>query len=247
MVISNMSRLRVYVDQNSKELVSKYSAYLKDTDAAVFFIGENYDANQLKIELNHVVAKGDELYCVLFGDPKFDSGIKMQMGLATIINDSDDAPCELENLLSQNGKDKTKTGTYIAIIGVLILVIVAALLIPKFTNKQSEVSADNIKMDEIITKALIDAGADCIVIDGGISQEEMLTIEMLDLSNKGIDDITPLLYATNLKELDLSDNNISDITGLVALAKLEKIDLSNNPILNYAVLDYLPHLTDVRK
>ncbi len=240
-----MNKLYKYVDKNIEKQAQRYESYLPNISAAVFFIGEEYDEAQLKIELNHVVSKGYKLYCVLFGNPKFDSGIILQMGLAVKIEDSETSPAKLKELLGHKEAKNKKSfiiGTVVVILAVLIGL--SFLLKPK---PKEEIKVDNLNLDEIYTKAFIAAGADSIVVDGGISKEEILLIESLDLSGLGLDDISPLLYATNLRELNLSNNKITDITALAALSKLEKVDLRDNPISNYGVLDYLPKLTEIIK
>lgn len=239
-----MNKLYKYVDKNALEWAKRYEASLKNVNAAVFFLGEDYDASQLRIELNHIVSKGYKLFCVIKGDPQFDSGISLQMGLATKINDGGDSPALLAKSLEEE-KPKSKKPLIIGIAAGLIIIAVCLAFILK--PKQEEIKADNLSLNETYKEALISAGADSIIVDGGISKEEMLLLESLNLSGLGIDNLEPLLYATNLKELDLSNNNISDITALAALSKLEKINLSGNPISNFGVLDYLPNLIEIIK
>lgn len=243
--MQSMNKLYLYIDAEVQELAKKYEGYLPQVKAAVFFIGENYDETQLKIEINHVVSKGYKLFCVLFGKPVFDSGLSLQMGLATKINDDNDSIKKLSEALEKE-IPKSKKGL---VIGIVVTVVVLAIAFIFFLKPEKEeiVKADNLSLNETYTKAFIDAGADAIIVDGGISKEEMLLIETLDLSGLGIDNLEPLLYATNLRELNLSNNKITDITSLAALSKLEKIDLSGNPISNYGILDYLPKLTEIIK
>ncbi|MDO5440956.1 MAG: leucine-rich repeat domain-containing protein [Bacillota bacterium] len=244
-----MNKLYLYIDNNSKEMAQRYISHLVDVDAAVIFIGEDYDSNQLRIELNHIVAKGYELFCVFSGEPVFDSGIKLQMGLAKQIADANDSPQKLEELLlkiKENNNHKVKKA--LIVVGVVIAVLLSAVIL--FLRPETEpeiVKANNLKLDEVYLGAFIEAGADSIVVDGEISEEEMLSITNLNLAGKGIDNLQPLLYAKNLRQLDLSNNNITDITELAALSNLEIINLSNNPIDNYAVLDYLPNIKEVIK
>ncbi|MFX1519835.1 MAG: leucine-rich repeat domain-containing protein, partial [Promethearchaeota archaeon] len=57
--------------------------------------------------------------------------------------------------------------------------------------------------------------------------------DTLDLSYKGITDVSEIVglkNLTNLKELDLSYNEISEINGLGYLTNLQKLSLSGNPI-----------------
>jgi len=246
-----MSKLYLYIDENCRKEAEKYLENLTDEKLALFFIGESYDETKLKIELNHIVSVGSKLVCVFFGNPHFDSGISMQMGLAKKIYDGPGAEEELAAFLNTVKKPKGKLGLVIGIIIGLIMAEVYILFKPKKEIKENTAEAvteiDNLSLSEVYLKALIENGADCIAVDGRISEEEMLCLESLDLSGLGLEDLKPLLYAGNLKRLDISDNNISDITELAALGKLESLDISNNPVKNYEILDYLPNLKDVVK
>ena len=55
--------------------------------------------------------------------------------------------------------------------------------------------------------------------------------------------ITPLQYATNLKQVNLSGNNISDVTALSGLIKLKSLDLSVNDLTTIAPLASLEQLS----
>lgn len=240
-----MNRLYKYIDKNATNMAEKYEPYLRDVKAAVFFLGEDYDPAPLKIELNHIVSKGYKLFCIISGDPEFEIGSSLQMGLATKLQDGPQAGALLAQLLEEEKPQKKKL-LALVIAGIITIIAIAMVFILKPT-KEEPPKADNLSLNEVYTEALIAAGADCIIVDGGISKEEMLLVENLDLSGLGIDNLEPLLYATNLKELNISNNNVMDITALAALANLEKINLSNNPINNYGVLDYLPKLTEIIK
>lgn len=65
----------------------------------------------------------------------------------------------------------------------------------------------------------------------------------LDLSNKGITDVTPLQQFTNLQKLNLSGNKINWITPMDKLTTLTWLDLSGNRISNISALSAMTGLT----
>ena len=69
-----------------------------------------------------------------------------------------------------------------------------------------------------------------------ITQENMITLIVLQVSDASIKDLTGLQLAINLEELDLSDNGITDVSPLANLRNLEELDLSGNPIANSTLL-----------
>jgi len=249
-----MNKLYVYIAKECENRAQKYLGSLVDTKAAVFFVGENTDIVTLKKEINYAVSNNLDMCCVMFGENEFDSGITMQLGLATKINSTDDVELLIKDFFDGTKKKKGKKKTPIVIIAAIVVVIALALIfiVPKNQEKSEErpqISSEvkNLELDDVYKSALIKAGADSIVVDGEISIEEMEQITALDLSGLGINNLEPLLYATNIVELDLSNNKINDITNLVALGKLEKLNLSGNPINDYKVLDYLKNLKECIK
>lgn len=59
---------------------------------------------------------------------------------------------------------------------------------------------------------------------GGLDFTE--SVESLDLSGRGITDISALSGCSELRELNLSNNPIADISTLALLPKLTSLDLS---------------------
>ena len=60
--------------------------------------------------------------------------------------------------------------------------------------------------------------------------EHATQLEVLDLSDNQIDDLSPLTGLINLTELDLSDNEITDVSPLTGLTRLRNLHLNNNLI-----------------
>ena len=80
-----------------------------------------------------------------------------------------------------------------------------------------------------------------------IAEEEIsLDVTELDLTYRGISDLTPLASLTKLQKLYLSENEISDITPLSTLTNLQVLDLGRNRISDLTPLSTLTALTDLR-
>jgi len=78
--------------------------------------------------------------------------------------------------------------------------------------------------------------------DAAITQKDMESLTLLDLSRRGIKSIQGLQYASNLKYVDLSDNEIDDITPLKSLTKIRELDISSNQIASIEDLSDLKDL-----
>ena len=87
-----------------------------------------------------------------------------------------------------------------------------------------------------------------------LADDKPITIEILnnekklDLSEKGlsnISDISALANLTNLQTLNLSGNSISDIGALASLTNLQTLYLSNNNISDISALGGLTNLTEL--
>ncbi len=67
---------------------------------------------------------------------------------------------------------------------------------------------------------------------GDILSTDLQTLTSLDISSRGISDLTGLEQCGNLASLDLSGNQISDISPLLSLAELTTLSLAGNPLSN---------------
>ena len=80
----------------------------------------------------------------------------------------------------------------------------------------------------------------------GLSDVSLLwglsNLERLTLRDNAISDVSPLAELTGLSHLDLSDNRVADITALAGLAHLRRLDLSNNRISDVSALAGLANL-----
>lgn len=75
-----------------------------------------------------------------------------------------------------------------------------------------------------------------------VTQKDMQSLTLLDLSRRGIKSIQGLQYASNLRYLDLSNNEIDDIMPLKPLTKIRELDISGNQI---ASIQDLSVMTDM--
>jgi hypothetical protein len=74
---------------------------------------------------------------------------------------------------------------------------------------------------------------------------EALSLEILDLSNNQITDVSLLQTMTSLKSLDLNNNQIVNVEPLATLTSLTELRLLNNQIVNVEPLATLTSLTIV--
>lgn len=71
---------------------------------------------------------------------------------------------------------------------------------------------------------------------------DMLVLTRLDLIGKGIEDLSGIEYAINLKRLSIRYNHVSDLSPLAGLSRLEHLNISRNSIGNLWPLSGLTEL-----
>ena len=77
-----------------------------------------------------------------------------------------------------------------------------------------------------------------------ITVEEMKRLGRLDARNRGIQDLTGLQFAINLRSrLDLRDNQISDISPIAGLTELRELEINRNTISDISPVRDLTSLT----
>lgn len=122
----------------------------------------------------------------------------------------------------------------------LVLALVFLVCLPGVASMEQatlEVSFQDEQMEQAIRKVLNkDKDAD-------ITQNDMKSLTLLDLSRRGIKSIQGLQYASNLKYVDLSDNEINDITPLKSLTKIRELDITGNQITS---IEDLSDMTDMQ-
>ena len=78
-----------------------------------------------------------------------------------------------------------------------------------------------------------------------ITVEEMEELERLDAKNRGIQDLTGIQFATNLKSLNLVGNQIFDLSPLAGLINLTNLSVSNNKISDLSPIAGLINLKNL--
>ena len=110
-------------------------------------------------------------------------------------------------------------------------------------------AALNLADDEIITIEILNNVKELDLSVKGLSNisdiDSFKELTKLNLSGNSISDISVLGNLTNLEQLDLGGNNISDISALGNLTNLTELNLSNNRISYISVLSVLGNLTNL--
>ncbi|WP_299458091.1 leucine-rich repeat domain-containing protein [uncultured Microscilla sp.] len=75
--------------------------------------------------------------------------------------------------------------------------------------------------------------------------DQFLYQNHLDLSAKGLTQISDLQFLTNLEKLDLSNNQITDLTPLKNLKRLKQLNLYSNKVKDISILSELSNLEEV--
>ena len=78
-----------------------------------------------------------------------------------------------------------------------------------------------------------------------ITVEEMERLEELNVPGRGIQNLTGLQFATNLKWLYFQGNKISDISPLAGLIDLRRLHLNENPVSDISLLRKFKNLTNL--
>ncbi|MGL4612115.1 MAG: leucine-rich repeat domain-containing protein [Trueperaceae bacterium] len=77
---------------------------------------------------------------------------------------------------------------------------------------------------------------------GEISCLELVSLENLDASGRGINDLTGLEYAVNLNSLELGNNQLTDVSAISTLTKLRGLNLRGNALTTLEPLANLKNL-----
>ena len=78
-----------------------------------------------------------------------------------------------------------------------------------------------------------------------VTVEEMERLEELNVPGRGIQNLTGLQFATNLKWLYFQGNKISDISPLAGLIDLHRLHLNENPVSDISLLRKFKNLTNL--
>ena len=196
------------------------------------------DHARVKADLNLALNRGLPVAAVRFPDAETDRGLDMQLGLANALGPDHwqrDLGRWIDRLrTARSSRRKKKTaGAIAAVIAVLLLGMAAALLLPKLLSPGQGSGEAPLPTSS--------AGTEDEIFGG----EDPAEITVLDLSGRGLTDVSFLTKAVNLRELDLSDNEITDLTPLAGLTKLEKLSLRNNRVTDVTILLALTALREL--
>lgn len=90
------------------------------------------------------------------------------------------------------------------------------------------------ELDTISQLSCTDSG-----ITSLIGLNNIPNLNLLDVSNNRISDLSPVIYLTNLRVLRIANNSVRNINTLTNLSLLNFIDLSGNDLISCRQLDQL--------
>ncbi|MCR5828891.1 MAG: leucine-rich repeat domain-containing protein [Lachnospiraceae bacterium] len=233
---------------------------LLEADALFICIGGK-ENRRIKEDLNLALDKDIPVAFVLEEEAEIDSGLKIQLAIAKKIPtlkkaESQAGRQDTEKAISDwltkvdkiSGKKKKKKNVKLAacLIAAAIVITAALILIPKFLGSgEKDTSTVTLTKEQqlgIDVAALKDS--EKIDLSGkGIKDVSFLAdcvkCRELDLSNNEIVDISVIKEMNGLEILNVSGNKITDINALLTLKNLKEVDISNNPVVDYTATTFL--------
>lgn len=216
------------------EIVKEDARALLGADA-LFICISGKENRRIKEDLNLALDKGMPVAFVREEGGIADTGLNMQLSIATVIPADDDGTRIskwLEVTAQQAAaKSKKKAVKTLACLAAALALIAAGVILAVaiFSSPENNGSEKVLSKEEQL-------GIDVAALKGS---------EKIDLSGKGIEDIAFLAECTECTELDISDNSISDISVLSGLTKLEILNVSGNKVEDINVLLTLKNLRKV--
>ena len=116
-------------------------------------------------------------------------------------------------------------------LGVFVFILFIFFIITKLDNSSNKID-------------FLDPGLEYSVRDsiekyeGDILPDDIQNLQILDASNRGIEDISGIEKLTELRELNLEDNFVKSVSPLKKLMKLEDLNLRNNEITNLKEVNF---------
>ncbi len=182
-----------------------------------------------------------------------DKGMEVQLGLASCIvaESAEEAIREWLGVCSRfAGKRRQKRLIAIsALCAATACVALTAGIISNIVHERKERTAAPTAAASMIEQYLPEGTAPEKITELDLSGKgiEDLTflrdaanLEVLNLADNDISDISPLAELTKLRKLDLSGNKVEDINPLLALKNLEELDICGNPVKDRSALDFMP-------
>lgn len=261
-------KIYVTVSRDVPEAAEKYIAYLienghevcrgaasgPDRSDALCLCISGKDNAEVKADLNMALERNLPVAYTMEKGGAADAGLKFQLGLEKEIPAGDLA--ELSAWLgkaeaeTELRKKKKKSGR----VRKAVIFAAAVILLPAGFFGAGKLSA-NVKTGEETGQetagnvygknADAEAQADKEAAEKYLGMEPS-AVKVLDLSGKGLADISFLAEAVNLEELDISNNQITDINVLVTLKHLKKVNISGNPVGDDTILKYMEGLEVIR-
>jgi hypothetical protein len=127
-----------------------------------------------------------------------------------------------------------------------LIISVVAVILTALLGGNVLLPAETANADTIV--AFPDPGLNAAIRDainkpaGDIYENDLISLTILDASDKNIIDLTGLQYCTGLQYLYLNNNQINDISSLQNLTSLQFLDLGFNQICDIAPLSNLTKL-----
>lgn len=125
----------------------------------------------------------------------------------------------------------------------LLLVFVICLSLPGQASMEQaflEVSFQDEQLEQAIKQILQKNENETVL------QKDMESLTVVDLSDRGINSVQGLQYASNFTHLDLSNNEIDDIGPLQTLTKIRGLDISRNQIASIEALSSMADMGSLK-
>ncbi len=213
------------------------------SDAVLLFVSGT-DHGDLKQDLNLALDNKKPVACVMEDGAVIDKGLEMQLGLAKKITSPSEIAPWIASLEKEKKKKAGKTGLIVAVVVILVLAF-AGFGIKMSRDKAAAAEQQRIEQEQADLLARQEAEANDpinLYFDG----KDPASFTELDLSGRGITDISFIADAVNLERLDLSDNDITDINVLLSLKKLKYLNISGNKIEDTSALEFMSNVEIVK-
>ena len=136
--------------------------------------------------------------------------------------------------------------------GLVLLVGLSALVAVNLTRNAEAPSSATVTAQTSEVVNFADANLEAAIREaldkrtGALTINDLASIrDTLDLSGKGISDITPLRHLKKLSTLYLDHNRITDISALKGLERLSHLYVGHNRISDLSALREIPNLTEL--
>ena len=215
------------------EIVKEDARALLGADA-LFICICGKENRRVKEDLNLALDKGLPVAFVREEGGEPDTGLKMQLSIAADIQEDDDGTKLAEWLRNTATaavvKKKNKTAKKMIIFAAAFVLMAAGIIITVIATGNSK----DVTTESALTKEQ----------ELGIDVAALKNSSKIDLSGKGIEDITFLSECTDCTELDISNNSIVDISILSKVPELRILNVSGNKIEDINVLLTLKNLKE---